>query len=275
MSEKILQGRIMQKHGTAAEWALATTFIPKDGELIVYDVDNDNPSPRFKVGNGVDKVNDLPFSDDDIRAAIAELPTKDYVDSGDEVPFFDLVEMGLPAVLFNDSVYAETDVTTICTALGNTTIKVLVNLSYNEMILPINLILTPAKSDNLGQYQASSQLEFASDIWQFVIIATPASNSLRATLTSMVTTRDLSEHDTDTAAHLNIRVAIANTINELFTDHNTSHSAHSDIRAAIPTSVSQLANDSGYLTEHQSLDGYATETYVQNLLETALVEGAW
>lgn len=80
MSEKIFNGRIKQKHGTASEWSLATTFVPKDGELIVYDVDSDNPSPRFKVGNGVDKVNDLPFSDDDIWAAINDLPTKTYIE---------------------------------------------------------------------------------------------------------------------------------------------------------------------------------------------------
>lgn len=30
----------------------------------------------------------------------------------------------------------------------------------------------------------------------------------------------------------------------------------------IPSKTSQLQNDSGYLTQHQSLDGYATETYV-------------
>ena len=80
MSEKIFNGRIKQKHGTASEWSLATTFVPKDGELIVYDVDSNNPSPRFKVGNGVDKVNDLPFSDDDIWAAIEDLPTKTYIE---------------------------------------------------------------------------------------------------------------------------------------------------------------------------------------------------
>ena len=80
MSNKVFNGRIQQKHGTASEWSLATSFIPLDGELIVYDVDNDNPSPRFKVGNGVDKVNDLPFSDDDIWAAIEELPTKTYIE---------------------------------------------------------------------------------------------------------------------------------------------------------------------------------------------------
>ena len=32
----------------------------------------------------------------------------------------------------------------------------------------------------------------------------------------------------------------------------------------VPTKTSQLTNDSGYLTEHQSLEGLATETYVNN-----------
>lgn len=35
----------------------------------------------------------------------------------------------------------------------------------------------------------------------------------------------------------------------------------------IPTKVSELTNDSGYLTEHQSLDGIATEDYVDSLIE--------
>ena len=35
------------------------------------------------------------------------------------------------------------------------------------------------------------------------------------------------------------------------------------VRAAIPTKVSQLTNDSGYLTQHQSLDGYV-KTSAQN-----------
>lgn len=33
-------------------------------------------------------------------------------------------------------------------------------------------------------------------------------------------------------------------------------------KTELPTKVSQLQNDAGYLTEHQSLAGYATETYV-------------
>lgn len=35
------------------------------------------------------------------------------------------------------------------------------------------------------------------------------------------------------------------------------------LKEEIPTQVSELENDAGYLTEHQSLEGYATETYVQ------------
>lgn len=34
----------------------------------------------------------------------------------------------------------------------------------------------------------------------------------------------------------------------------------------VPTDVSAFNNDAGYLTEHQSLDGYATEEYVQNVI---------
>ena len=35
----------------------------------------------------------------------------------------------------------------------------------------------------------------------------------------------------------------------------------------IPTKLSQLTNDVGYLTEHQNLDGFATESYVDSKIE--------
>lgn len=37
-----------------------------------------------------------------------------------------------------------------------------------------------------------------------------------------------------------------------------------DVVIVVPDKTSQLTNDSGFLTEHQSLDGYATEEYVDN-----------
>ena len=38
------------------------------------------------------------------------------------------------------------------------------------------------------------------------------------------------------------------------------------LKAELPTKTSQLVNDNGFLTEHQSLAGYATETYVNNAI---------
>ena len=40
MSEKIIQSRAIQKHDTETNWLKATNFIPKQGEIIVYDIEN-------------------------------------------------------------------------------------------------------------------------------------------------------------------------------------------------------------------------------------------
>ena len=56
--------------------------------------------------------------------------------------------------------------------------------------------------------------------------------------------------------------------NEYMIEHNDSATAHQNIRNLIPTKISELTNDKGYLTQHQSLAGYATETYVGNTVST-------
>ena len=61
MSEKTLQTRIQHKHDIEANWVKATTFKPKAGEIIIYDPDPNFTQPRFKVGDGVTPINDLPF----------------------------------------------------------------------------------------------------------------------------------------------------------------------------------------------------------------------
>lgn len=55
--------RIKLKHDTEANWIKATTFKPLEGELIIYDVDSAHSAPRFKIGDGVKVVGDLPFVD--------------------------------------------------------------------------------------------------------------------------------------------------------------------------------------------------------------------
>ena len=51
--------RIQQKHATSTDWAKATNFTPLDGEIIIYTDLN-----KFKIGDGITKINDLKFTDE-------------------------------------------------------------------------------------------------------------------------------------------------------------------------------------------------------------------
>ena len=51
--------RIQQKHAPSTDWAKATNFTPLDGEIIIYTDLN-----RFKIGDGITKINDLKFTDE-------------------------------------------------------------------------------------------------------------------------------------------------------------------------------------------------------------------
>ena len=80
-----VNARFQQKHDYEANWLKATNFVPKAGEIIVYDAEADdvgipNPDvelpegrtfyydyPRIKVGDGSTKVNVLPFSSSMVR----------------------------------------------------------------------------------------------------------------------------------------------------------------------------------------------------------------
>ena len=61
MSEKKINTRITNKNDTEANWNKANNFIPKHGELIIYDADNNYDYPRVKIGDGETTVSLLPF----------------------------------------------------------------------------------------------------------------------------------------------------------------------------------------------------------------------
>lgn len=61
MSEKNLKVRVINKHDTSANWSKATNFIPKKGEIIVYDDLN-----KIKIGDGSTVVSNLKFVETDI-----------------------------------------------------------------------------------------------------------------------------------------------------------------------------------------------------------------
>ena len=60
--EKNIKSRIEHKHDVETNWKKAITFIPKAGELIIYDPDNNYNYARIKIGDGKTTVNNLPFS---------------------------------------------------------------------------------------------------------------------------------------------------------------------------------------------------------------------
>ena len=62
--EKKIKSRIVHKHDTETNWSKATNFIPKQGEIIVYDIDETHAYERFKIGDGTSLVTALPFVND-------------------------------------------------------------------------------------------------------------------------------------------------------------------------------------------------------------------
>lgn len=72
-SSKNLNARIQHKHDTYEHWKLATGFIPKDGELIIYDPDDTCAYTRLKFGDGETNVDALPFFGNEIITRLDEV----------------------------------------------------------------------------------------------------------------------------------------------------------------------------------------------------------
>lgn len=68
-TEKTLKARLLMKTDTSANWAKATNFVPKAGEIIIYSDDE----RKIKVGDGLTKVSSLKFVNQDELAKIATL----------------------------------------------------------------------------------------------------------------------------------------------------------------------------------------------------------
>ena len=84
MPEKRIYGRSVQKHDVQKNWEKATNFTPMAGEIVVYDRDENYDYERFKIGDGITLVNDLPFAggaDVSTIIDITEFPTEDINES--------------------------------------------------------------------------------------------------------------------------------------------------------------------------------------------------
>ena len=85
MAEKKINGRIVHKHDTQANWEKATNFCPKQGEIIIYDIDSSYSYERIKIGDGATFVNDLPFVNDIITNVEIDEICGSSISSGQEV----------------------------------------------------------------------------------------------------------------------------------------------------------------------------------------------
>lgn len=106
--EKNIKSRIQQKHDTAENWEKATGFIPKAGELIVYDIDANYDYERLKVGDGATPVTDLPFWDENVSwNTLKDRPAE--TTSEDIIEWMGQENAIIPLASSNGQVYATND----------------------------------------------------------------------------------------------------------------------------------------------------------------------
>lgn len=160
-TEKKITSRIQQKHDVAANWAKATNFIPKKGEIIIYDAEynasgEETQAVRFKIGDGSKTVNNLPFAviDRTVKLGGGSAP------SGATIPSSETVVNKLYVNNFLNS----KSFRAICEWLDSDQILVMITTEYSVIYLhhcvgmfkseitTSSSDITPVDTSNLGTY---------------------------------------------------------------------------------------------------------------------------
>lgn len=81
MADNILSARIMHLHDIEANWSKYPEFVPKRGEVIVYDKDETHNYQRTKIGDGETSIINLPFS--------VEVALEDFLAFSNDVGYID------------------------------------------------------------------------------------------------------------------------------------------------------------------------------------------
>lgn len=75
--------RIIHTHDTEANWKNHKDFIPNAGEIIVYDIDGTYSYERFKIGDGINTLEKLPFTVNNLIESIFNIVDNTiYADAG-------------------------------------------------------------------------------------------------------------------------------------------------------------------------------------------------
>lgn len=101
MGEHSLSARMQQKIDTAANWAKATNFVPKKGEIIVYSDGGGVGVPKIKIGDGTTKVGNLKFITIDSNA---DLSINGVSYNGSSAVSLSSQQLGVPSAFIAKSV---------------------------------------------------------------------------------------------------------------------------------------------------------------------------
>lgn len=78
LPDRIFNVRIKLRNDSHANWKKQPNFVPMDGEIIIYDTDDEHKFQMIKIGDGITKLSQLPFINDfytkeEIRKFLFEL----------------------------------------------------------------------------------------------------------------------------------------------------------------------------------------------------------
>lgn len=209
-------------------WNKAINFIPKAGEIIIYEEDDTHSYARIKIGDGKTNVNSLPFS----AGSIATSTTDGLMSSTDKIKL-DSLEEDFATKTYVDSAITGIQIPDVEAQINahNTS-----DTAHNDIRLLIDGLATRlntlADSDDTTLDQMSE------------LVAYIKSNK---TLIEEVTTN---------------KVNVSDIIDDLTTNvTNKPLSAAQGVALkalidaiTVPTKVSELTNDKGYLTSYTETD---------------------
>jgi hypothetical protein len=79
----MMKARVSQLHKSEAAWNLLPSFVPMQGEFIIFDADEKYPYQRLKIGDGKTALKELPFFiDSTISVHLAKHRTNEMIDAG-------------------------------------------------------------------------------------------------------------------------------------------------------------------------------------------------
>lgn len=283
--EKTMKARVQHKHDIEANWLKATNFIPLASEIIVYDPDENYDYPRIKIGDGKTNINALPFVTKDY-AKISDIPTKpEDIGALPDSTVIPTVPTKISA-FENDKgyltqhqsldAYAKTaDLGALATkdsltasevgALPSTTkipgaLSDLSEDTTHRVVTDAEKEAWNAKSNFSGSYNDLTNkptIPSVAGLASTTYVDDAVKNKVDKDSNKVLSTNDYTTAEKNKLA--NIAAGAEVNVNA---DWNATSGDAQILNK--PILVSAFTNDAGYLTEHQSLAGLATETYVNN-----------